>query len=418
MTFHDLVVNAERLLADLRDLSVFGRNAGGGIDRASFSAADATAREWLAGRCAEAGLEVMTDAVGNIFVSSPRLEEGIAHHPAVWTGSHIDAVPDGGAFDGALGVIAAIEVLRTLHEAGTGLTRPVRAVSFSDEEGSFAHLFGSSAIARGFGVDQLEAMIGRDGARLAEALPSALTVSLADAAAVGPPPEGVAAYVELHIEQGSLLEASGVPIGVVTGIVAIGGGTVRFRGRADHAGTTPLDRRQDAGLAASEFAVALPALASATSADAVVTTGIMRFDPAGSNIVPGGAEVSVDFRDVELERAIDLGNRIAASASEIASRRGVGVEIEFEETVPGARMNDAVRGAIAGAAAGLGLDAIDIRSGAGHDAQNMALIAPTGMIFVPSVGGRSHSPAEYTRDDDVVRGASVLLRTVLALVRG
>lgn len=412
-----MTVDGARLLADLHHLASIGRNAAGGIDRASFSTADASAREWLTRRCVEAGLHVETDAVGNMFFSSPRLDAGIADRAAVWMGSHIDAVPNGGGYDGALGVIAAIEVLRSLHEADVSLGRPVRAVSFADEEGSFAHLFGSSALTRSFDLAQLARMTGRDGEPLADALLKALGVPLADAAAVCLPDVGIDSFVELHIEQGPLLEASGVPIGIVTGIVAIGGGTIRFDGRADHAGTTPLDRRRDAGLAAAELVVALPALALAVSQEAVVTAGIVQFYPAGSNIVPGQARVSIDFRDGDLNRAIDLKERIAATAQDIGHRRGVRVEVDFEETVPGALMHDRVRRAAAVAADHLGLRSVDIRSGAGHDAQNMATVAPTGMIFVPSVGGRSHSPLEHTKDEDVVRGARVLLGTVLQLAQ-
>lgn len=406
-----LSVNAERLLADLGSLAEFGRNESGGLDRTSFSAADLAARAWLTGRCEEAGLRVEVDGIGNMVVSSPELEEGVAGRAPVWTGSHIDAVPDGGSFDGPLGSLAAIECLRRLHEERVPLQRPVRAVVYADEEGNYAHLLGSSALARGFTAEQLLELTGRDGDRFADTF-AAAGGDLEAAAAVRLSPGGVHASVELHIEQGPVLEREGLHIGIVTGIVAIGGGTVRFTGRADHAGTTPMDARADAVVAAADFITRLPPLAARSGAASVVTTGIVRARPGGSNVVAGLAEVVVDLRDPDTATARQLQERISAAAVDAARERGVGVDLDWEPLVPAAPMHHTVREAIREAADALGCSTRDIPSGAGHDSQNLATLAPTGMIFVPSVDGRSHSPAELTRDADVVRGADVLLGTV------
>lgn len=410
----DLTVNGARLVADLQRLAQFGRNEHGGIDRASFSQADLAARKWLIGRCGEAGLHAETDGIGNMVISSPPLEEGITHHDAVWTGSHIDAVPNGGGFDGPVGALAAIECLRRLHEEGVRLARPVRAVVYADEEGNYAHLLGSSAIARGFTVEELSRLVGRDGDRFADAF-TAAGGSLEAAAMAHRQHSSLHATVELHIEQGPVLEDRGVDIGIVTGIVHIGGGTVRFRGRADHAGTTPMGRRKDAAVAAAEFICRLPALAPLVSTTAVVTSGIARFEPGGSNVIPGAAEVVVDFRDRSYERTKQLGQLIVDAAGEVAAHHGIELAFSLEQIVPGAVMHGGIRALIGEVSASLGYSRMDIQSGAGHDSQNMATLAPTGMIFVPSTGGRSHSPAEQTPWPNVVRGANTLLRTVAHL---
>ncbi len=238
-----LSVNGPRLLADLKALGSIGRGPGGGLDRTSFSAADGEARAWLLGRCAEAGLSAEVDGIGNIVVS-PDYDARTAAQPAVWSGSHIDTVPNGGAFDGALGVLAALECLRRIQEERPALDRPVRAVIYTDEEGNYAHLFGSSALVRGFARTELESLTGRDGDRFADTF-AATGGDLDAATATKLDPATLHATVELHIGQGPTLEHLGHDIGVVTGIVALGGGVVSFRGRADHAGTTPMDRRRN-----------------------------------------------------------------------------------------------------------------------------------------------------------------------------
>lgn len=408
------VVNAERLVADLEKLGTFGRNALGGIDRTSFSRADVAARKWLIGRCENAGLRVALDGIGNMVISSPALEDGIADRAPVWTGSHIDAVPNGGAFDGPLGVMAAIECLRRLHEQSVVLQRPVRAVVYTDEEGNYTHLFGSSALARGFTVEQLTSFVGRDGDSFAETF-QAFGGNLESAATVQQSLGDLHATVELHIEQGPILEKSGIDIGIVTGIVAIGGGTVRFTGQADHAGTTPMEGRRDAVVAAAEFITRLPAIAAQVGPASVVTTGIISALPGGSNVIAESAEVVVDYRDPAFDRAQQLEALIREAAQIVAQRHRIEVEFELEDVVPNAPMDEGIRTMIRESAEAMGYTFVSIPSGAGHDSQNMAAIAPTAMIFVPSTGGRSHSPAEYTPWPDVVRGANTLLGTVLRL---
>ncbi|TFD64902.1 Zn-dependent hydrolase [Cryobacterium sp. Hb1] len=410
-----LSVNGPRLVADLEAIGSIGRGPGGGLDRTSFSAADGEARAWLLGRCAEAGLSAEADGIGNIVVS-PDYDDHTAGRPAVWSGSHIDTVPNGGAFDGALGVLAALECLRRIQEERPALDRPVRAVMFTDEEGNYAHLFGSSALARGFSRTELESLTGRDGDRFADTF-AAAGGDLDAATATKLDPAALHATVELHIEQGPMLEQLGHDIGVVTGIVALGGGVVSFRGRADHAGTTPMDRRRDALTAAGALLVALPAVASSVSERAVVTSGIVTVEPGSANVIPGLARVTVDFREAEADLVDTLQTTIVDAAREIALRYGVAVEFDFEVTIPPVQLDANIQATIATAAVARGLLYSSLPSGAGHDSQNMAQLAPTGMIFVPSIDGRSHCPEENTAWIDVENGANVLLDTLLCLAR-
>jgi N-carbamoyl-L-amino-acid hydrolase len=409
-----LSVNGARLRADLADLARIGRLPGGGISRTSFSAADTEARAWYRDRCAAAGLAVEVDGIGNMFVSRPDEPAAVRDVPAVWSGSHLDTVPNGGWLDGALGSIAALECLRRLHEEQVALARPVRAVVYADEEGNYTHLFGSSALARGFTRTELEALTGRDGDRFVDTF-AAAGGDLDRATRTAIAPAALHASVELHIEQGPYLEREGRQLGVVTSIVGLGGGTVTFRGRADHAGTTPMDMRKDALTAASALVVRFGDLASSVSDRAVLTAGIIAVAPGASNVVPAVARLTVDFRDVEQARVERLATAITGAAQGVASRYGVGVDVEFEPPIPPSQLDSRIQRIVADAAAARGLTSLSMPSGAGHDSQNMATLAPTGMIFVPSIGGRSHCPEEDTAPEDIDNGANVLLDTIVAL---
>jgi hydantoinase/carbamoylase family amidase len=411
-----MCVDDARLLADLEALGQIGRVPGGGVSRTSFSAADAQARAWYRDRCVQVGLQVRVDGIGNMVVSSPDEPAALKDLPAVWSGSHLDSVPNGGRFDGALGTLAALECLRRLHEERVRLDRPVRAVAYSDEEGNYTHLFGSSALVRGFTRTQLQGLTGRDGDRFVETF-TAAGWDLDRATQTAVDPATIHATVELHIEQGPHLERLGQRIGIVTSIVGLGGGTVTFRGRADHAGTTPMAMRRDALRAASALVVRFPGIARSVSDRAVLTAGVITVEPGAANVVPAVARLTVDFRDPAAERLAALDRAIRAAAREVADEHGLEVEAELEPAIPPSQMDSGIQEIIATAAAARGLSANPMPSGAGHDSQNMAKLAPTGMIFVPSIGGRSHCPEEETAPDDVVNGANVLLDTIIALAR-
>jgi N-carbamoyl-L-amino-acid hydrolase len=405
-----LNVDADRLREDLETLGRIGRTAGAGITRTSFSRSDMQAREWYQATCRAAGLTVRVDPVGNMFAGAGE-HSGAA---AVWSGSHIDTVPDGGAFDGAVGAVAALECVRRIAEEGISLSRPVKAVVFTDEEGNYSHLFGSSALTHGFDQEQLGAMAGRDGDLLVDALAAggwdlgALTDTRVD-------PESVYAFVELHIEQGPRLEAAGTQVGVVTSIVGLGGAVTEFYGRADHAGTTPMTARQDPLLAAADLIAAMPAIAASVSDVAVATCGRVDTSPGSANVVPSLARLTLDYRDPDAARLGTLGARLEAKAAQAARDHGVRYAWIPDLSIAPAELNPRIRSAIERHARSLGLSTLVMPSGAGHDSQNMATIAPTGMIFVPSKGGRSHCPDEDTDWNDVANGANVLLNTLVEL---
>ncbi|MCW2541109.1 MAG: hypothetical protein JWN95_2834 [Frankiales bacterium] len=411
-----LTVNADRLRADLDDLAQIGRTESGGISRAAYSEADAQSRTWFRQRCQDAGLLVRTDGLANMFITRPA-GPGSPCGPAVWTGSHLDTVPNGGRLDGALGALAALECLRRLSELDLPLVRPVSAVVFSDEEGTYGHLLGSGGLVRNYRPEQLDQLTTRDGRSLITALQNwseqGWAVGLPTSTELAP--GTLHAFVELHIEQGPNLDRTGTDIGVVTAIVGLGGGSVEFLGRADHAGTTPMTERQDALLAAADFLTQLPGIAAEIGGGAVATCGVIRVEPGGANVVVERAVVTLDFRHPDLARLVELSRQLAAAAEATAVSFGVAVRWQPAEIVPPVPLAASVQSVIRDAADALGLSHLPLPSGAGHDSQNLARLAPTGMVFVPSKGGRSHSPAEDSDFADVGNGANVLLRTLVTL---
>lgn len=400
-------VNAARLREDLERLGEFGREPGGGISRPAFSPADIAARRWFADRAAEAGLPVAIDAVQNVIVGGP------SDQPAVWSGSHLDSVPNGGMFDGAIGAIAALECQRRIHEEEVPLARPVRTVAFADEEGAFHGYLGSKALVHGFSGEELGFMSNRDGQYLVEALreagsdPSTVT-------GVRLRPGEVHCFLELHIEQGPVLEATGTVIGVVTDIVSVNRCEIRYDGRAGHAGTTPMNLRRDALSGAAALLDRLPELPEAAGrADAVVTCGRLSVLPGVENVIPATAIVHLDFRDVTTEGAGRLEEEIIHEAQACAARHGLEVEYRRGSGSAAVHLDEELSQTIETAAGRLGLSTRRLPSGGGHDTQVMAALAPAGMIFVRSHKGLSHSPSEYTAWEDIEHGANVLLATLL-----
>jgi len=404
-----------RLRADLEELAQIGRTATGGISRTAYSAADAEARSWYAARCRDAGFELTLDGLGNMFAGPARTGPQQAE---VWTGSHLDTVPEGGAFDGAVGALAALECVRAITEAGAGLPHTVRAAVFADEEGYFGgRLLGSFGLAHGYQRAELDSITGVRGERLAEVLASWPWAS-GDATGTRMPPGRIHAFVELHIEQGPRLEHERTDIGVVTAITGLCGARVEFAGEPGHAGTTPMTGRHDALVGAAAFVSALPDLAAAVSADAVITCGTLQVWPGAANVIPGRVSLTLDFRDPDRERLATLRDRLEAAAMTTAAAHGVTAAWHGHPLIDPVPMHDGVRRAIIESADALGLSRMDLPSRAGHDAQNMAHLGPTGMIFVPSRGGRSHAADEYTSFDAIAAGADVLLATLLELAQG
>jgi N-carbamoyl-L-amino-acid hydrolase len=401
-----LTVNGERLLADLRQLATIGATAEGGVNRPAYGDEDLAAREVVRQWMRAVGLAVRVDTAGNTFGRLPSSNDA----PPIVIGSHTDSVPDGGRFDGALGTLAALEVARTVARHGLTLRHPLEVVNFQNEEGG---IIGSKAVAGRLGADELAqtAMSGYtigEGIRRLGGEPDRLTEAVRVAGSI-------AAYVELHIEQGRILERAGADIGVVEGIVGISYWEVTFNGIAAHAGATPMADRHDALLAAARFVDAVHTIVVMPPGRHVGTIGRLSVFPGAPNVIPGRVTLALELRDLDQQRIEALFARVAHEAERIAADTGTTVALLPTTAVTPALTDSRVRDGIAFAARLHRLRSLDMPSGAGHDAQNMAAIAPSGMFFVPSVDGISHSPREFTSDADVVKGANVLLGTVLRL---
>jgi N-carbamoyl-L-amino-acid hydrolase len=408
-------VNAARLREKLEGLSVFGRPEGGsfadGVSRVGFSDADVAGRGYTLKLMEAAGLAPRVDPAGNILARREGREPEL---PPVLFGSHIDSVPNGGNFDGDVGSMSAIEVALTLRESGIVTRRPLEVVIWANEEGvAYGNgLCGSRAAAGQLlpgeldevwnGVRKADAIrrIGGDPDRIHEARRA---------------PGSFHAYLELHIEQGGVLDKEAVPIGVVEGIVAIDRYDAVIRGFANHAGTTPMPDRRDALVAASMLAIAVREIVMAEPGRQVGTVGQLAVTPNAPNVVPGLVRHTIELRDLDATKIARLAQAIQARARQIALETRTEIGITLTSHHEGARATPQIQSAIEAAAARVGLRTMRLPSGAGHDAQMMALLGPMGMIFVPSVGGVSHSPKELTSWEACANGANVLLETVLAL---
>lgn len=403
--------DAARLERRIGELGRFGANPGGGVSRVAFSGADIAGREYVKGLMRGAGLEVRVDAAGNVIGRRPGTDPAL---PVIMAGSHIDSVPQGGNYDGDVGVLGAIAVAELLREHGIPTRHPLEFVVFTDEEGGTV---GSQAMAGRVGSDALDltshsGLTIRDGIRAVGGNPD----RLADAARR---PGELAAYVELHIEQGAILDESGIDIGVVEGIVGIRWWDVTVTGVANHAGTTPMDRRHDALVTASELVLAVNRIASTMPGTQVATVGRIHAEPGAPNVIPGRVAMSLEIRDLDAARMEAVFRAVEVEAQRMANARGAAIRLdEVQMGLEPAPTDERLRKVIEASAASLGLSNRRMPSGAGHDAQEIARIAPMGMIFVPSRGGISHAPQEFTAPADLANGADVLLRTLLEIDRG
>ena len=404
-------IDGDSLLADIERLAGFGALPGGGLHRRSFDPPWREACAWLAGRLREAGMSAHMDAAGNVV---GRL--GPARGPALVIGSHLDTVPAGGHLDGAYGVLAGLACARAL--AGGELPMALEVVAFADEEGGWLDELGARAFCGDLTATALAEVRDADGRRLDDAMrecglaPERIAEAARD-------PGDLHACLELHIEQGPVLESRGVPVGVVEGIVGIAHTDYRFRGRADHAGTTPMDTRRDALRAAAAFVTAayaaLPALASPSTR---LTYGHLQVQPNATNVVPAEVLLREEIRDLDDDRLASLRDRLHALARSTASSHDLDVAVHAHDIGAGARMDEELMRRIEAACETLGLESLRMPSGAGHDAQVLARVCPAGMIFVPSRGGASHRPDEWTDPAALVDGARVLLRVAEGLLRG
>jgi N-carbamoyl-L-amino-acid hydrolase len=406
-------VNGGRLKDLLLGLAEFGKNPEGGVTRVAFTREDQAARDWLIERMKEAGLEVWVDPAANIHGRRPG---GDASRPVILFGSHIDSVPKGGNFDGDVGSMGSLEVMRTLKDEKAVTRHPFEMVVWSNEEGVHygKGVFGSRMAARGPDAGELEAK-DEDGVTLAEWLrrygldPGRIGEARLD-------PARVASYIELHIEQGGVLDRGGVQIGVVQGIVGIDRYHVTLEGFANHAGTTPMAERRDALVAAARLILAVREEVMARSGRQVGNVGYVQVLPGAPNVVPGLVRLPVELRDLRRDVIDDMAGRVRARAEAIGKEAGVAFTMERYANDEPALTDPGLQDLIETSARAAGYSTLRLPSGAGHDAQSLGRAGiRIGMIFVPSKGGISHSPRELTEWDDVTRGAEVLYRVLLAL---
>jgi N-carbamoyl-L-amino-acid hydrolase len=398
----EMRIDRTRLAASMEALGKIGETPRGGLSRVALTDDDRRGRDLLVRWMKEAGLAVTVDQMGNIFGLRPGLEP----RPPVFMGSHADSVPSGGKYDGQLGVLCALEVLRTLADAGARSRHPVGMIVFTNEEGARFQpaMIASGVMAGKIPLEDAYNARDRDGLRLGDEL--ARIGYLGSEPCV---PRPMRAYLELHIEQGPILEEDRIPLGVVEGIVAISWSRVTLYGVQDHAGPTPMRVRHDALVAAAEVVGGVRAIARKVRGNFVATVGRLDVTPNIPNAIPGRVSLSVDLRDPQeanLDRALVMLDRVVRLA---AKREGVRAEVEHYWRVPRTPFHPDVVAAVEQAAVTLGCGHRRILSGAGHDAQYMAAICPTGMIFVPSRGGRSHCEEEWTSLDDIEHGANALL---------
>lgn len=404
----EITVNADRLHQHLMILSKYGMNDAGGSDRVAFSTHDLAARDYTKGLMKEAGLEVSVDFAGNIIGKRAGRNASLK---AIAFGSHIDEVPNGGHYDGPVGSLGAIEVIQTLNEQNRMTDHPLEVIIFTNEEGG---VIGSRALVGQLNEDALKVVSNAgisqgDGIRLLGGDPDRLSEIIRQ-------PGDLAAFLELHIEQGANLYNEKMDIGVVEGIVAIEWWEFTFTGKANHAGTTPMNLRKDPMLPAAKFILAVNETIRASEGRQVGTVGKIAASPGAGNVIPGEVKLTLEIRDLSSEKIWSLFENLELQAEAFAKDYGVEVSVKHIEVASKpALADDSIRELIKESATALGLSTMSLPSGAGHDAQEMARIAPMGMIFIPSKDGVSHAPDEYSSKEEIANGANVLLKTILAL---
>lgn len=404
-----IMINENRLLQRLHDLSQIGRNkVTGGINRFSFTSEEQQAIELVTSYMKEAGMTVNVDGVGNIIGTYGEESE------TIMLGSHIDTVPDGGKYDGALGVLAAIEIVQTIYEQQLPLSKKIEVVAFKDEEGTrFGFgLIGSRAMA---GLLTYEELQKRD----------ASDISIQEAMKqfeLSPLPlekvkrNDIQAYLEMHIEQGKVLENEELPVGIVLGIAAPLWLEVTVTGVSEHAGATPMPIRQDALNAASEMILAIEQMLNGTT-NSVATVGKLNVEPNGVNVIPGRVTFTIDIRDIDEQKISALESSILEQLQKVAERRNITVTSKVLQRVKPAKTAPMLQQQLASSIEKYGVQPYSLISGAGHDAMNMANVAPIGMLFVRSKGGISHNPLEYSSDEDIVIATNIFYDTVVELTK-
>lgn len=408
-----LSINADRFLKSLEALAQIGRSPERpGLSRRALSPETLRAKGWLTAELDAAHIPWREDGAGNIIA---RYGEG---EGAVATGSHLDTVPCGGHLDGALGVVAGLEALRCLSERGVQLKRPVELIAFTDEEGRFGSMIGSKCMT---GTIDREALLDArddDGRSLSEAL-GEYGLSVESALSARRNSSEVYCFVELHIEQGPVLDTSSIELGVVEEIVGIIRWRARFGGEANHAGTTPMHLRRDAFVGLTRFASALPLLLEEHGSPAARgTIGEVELKPGYMGVVPSAALFSLDLRDISQPHLERLNRALQDHAQAVAMEQGLTLDVQMIGQLNATACDPRISEVIAGVAEAMDTTHLRLPSGATHDALPMSSLCPMGMIFVPSVGGVSHSPKEHTEPHHSALGAQALLNTLYQLAQG
>ena len=402
-------INNSRINRTLQELGQLG-DSPEGMDRVAYSSEDIAGRDYTIKLMREAGLETRIDTAGNMIGRRAGSDDSL---PAIALGSHTDTVPKGGKYDGALGVMGAIEVIRTLEDQGHRTRHPLEVINFTNEEGTRFHrwLVGSRSMSGLLEQEDLDAVdddglpfgpcladIGGDISRIGEAVRS---------------PGELAAYFELHIEQGPYLHRSGTPIGVVTGITGRAVFEVEIEGKANHAGTTPMSTRRDALVSASKLVLAIQKMAADQEICRVSTVGSIKAVPNAVNVIPGSASIGLEFRDTDMEALAAAEQELRRITDRASTDDVVDIEVHRHRFTTSVPITPEMQSLVAEAAENCGFEWESLPSGAGHDAQAVANIAPVAMVFVPSVDGISHSREEYSTPQDCANGAQVLLELLL-----
>ncbi len=403
----DLRINADRLWDTITETARFGATPRGGLCRLALSDADREVRDWFRSACEDAGCRVEVDAVGNMFARRAGRREGLE---PVAAGSHLDTQPTGGRFDGILGVLAGLEVLRTLNDLGAETEHPVEIVNWTNEEGARFQpmLLGSGVFAGVYSPESAYARQDREGHRFGD--------ELERIGYRGDVPCGgrrFASFFELHIEQGPVLEDKGKTIGVVVGVQGMRWYELHIEGMAAHAGTTPRAMRRDASVGAARFIESAFALTDTFGEDVRATTGVVEIRPGAPNVVPESARLTLDLRHPSEDTLDRMEQALRAALAEIGASLGLSHELVRASATPPTRFDAGCIRAVREAAESAGFDYMELPSGAGHDAMHVARLAPTGMIFVPCASGLSHNELESASPEHVAAGAEVLLESLL-----
>jgi N-carbamoyl-L-amino-acid hydrolase len=399
-------VNGPRIMQHLQALSEFGKNPQGGVSRIAYSDADLKGREYAMSLMREAGLVVSIDPAGNIVGSRAGSDPSLK---PLLIGSHIDSVPEGGNYDGGVGSLSAIEVAQILNDTGTRLRHSLQVIIFQNEEGGTigSHILGSGPDEKLLNLKSQSSKTVREGIQF-------IGGDLSKLAGAQRQPGSIAAYFELHIEQGAILEQAKIDIGVVEGIVGILHSDVTIEGFANHAGTTPMNQRHDALLSAARFIQKVNEVVTGIPGRQVGTVGWIRVQPGAYNVIPGKVVLGLELRDLDEKKITDMFTRVRAEATTIGAMNGTTFSFTEPVLTHPALTDPKFQQLIESTAKQLGLSTKLMPSGAGHDAQEIARLGPVGMIFIPSIGGISHSPKEFSRPQDIENGANVLLQTVLS----